>query len=70
MAVSAGVALGGAMGLGAARYIETLIYQVKSSDFAMLAIPSGAIFLVAVFALLPGVARAMQIDPAETLRSE
>ena len=70
VAVSTGVALGIAIGLVAAQYLESLIYQVKASDIAMLAIPSGTIILVAVFALLPGIARAIRIDPAETLRSE
>ncbi len=70
MVVIAGVVIGAAMGLGAARYIETLFYHVKSSDAVMLAIPSAAVFFVASLAMLPGVLRAMRIDPAETLRSE
>jgi predicted permease len=70
LVVIAGVVTGAAIGLGAARYIETLFYHVKSSDAVMLAIPSGAVFFVALFAMLPGVSRAMRIDPAETLRSE
>jgi putative ABC transport system permease protein len=70
LVVIAGVVIGGAMGLGAARYIETLFYHVKSSDAVMLAIPSAAAFFVALFAMLPGVSRAMRIDPAERLRSE
>jgi putative ABC transport system permease protein len=69
-AVLAGVAVGAAMGLGTARYIEALFYHVKSSDAVMLAIPSGAVFFVALFAMLPGVSRAIRIDPADTLRSE
>lgn len=68
--VLAGVSVGAVMGLGAARYIEALFYHVKSSDAVMLAIPSGAVFFVALFAMLPGVWRAMLIDPADTLRSE
>jgi predicted permease len=68
--VAAGIVVGAAMGLGAARSIEALFYHVKSSDAAMLAIPSGTVFVVALFAMLPGVWRAMGINPAETLRSE
>jgi putative ABC transport system permease protein len=70
VAVLAGVAVGAVMGLGTARYIEALFYHVRSSDVVMLAIPSGAVFFVALFAMLPGLSRAMRIDPAETLRSE
>jgi ABC-type antimicrobial peptide transport system permease subunit len=70
VAVLAGVVVGAGIGLGTARYIEALFYHVKTSDVVMLAIPSGAVFLVALFAMLPGVSRAMRIDPAETLRSE
>ena len=70
VAVLAGVAVGAAMGLGTARYIEALFDHVRSSDSMTLAIPSGAVFFVALFAMLPGVSRAIRIDPAETLRSE
>jgi predicted permease len=70
VAVLAGVVVGAGIGLGTARYIEALFYHVKTSDVVMLAIPSGAVFFVALFAMLPGVSRAMRIDPAETLRSE
>lgn len=70
LVVIAGVVLGAGMGVSAAHSIQALFYQVKASDAGMLAIPSAAVFLVALLAMLPGVSRAMRVDPAETLRSE
>jgi predicted permease len=63
---SAGVALG----LGAARYVESLIYQVKATDADMIALPACAILLTALVATLPAVLRALRTDPVEILRAE
>ena len=68
--VLAGGLAGIGLGLTAARYIETLLYEVKPEGFPMLAIPAAAILLVAVFASIPAVARALRIDPASLLRAE
>lgn len=68
--VGAGVVVGAALGLGAARYVRALFFQVNASDLTMLAIPCVAIGLAAAVAVLPGILRAMRIDPAEILRSE
>jgi putative ABC transport system permease protein len=68
--VATGALAGAALGLGTARYIEALFFEVKASDAMMLAIPCAAIALVAATAALPGILRAMRIDPAEILRSE
>ena len=68
--VSLGALAGVALGLGLARYIETLFYQVKASDAPMLAAPCIAIVGVTLLATAPAVARALRIDPAEILRSE
>ncbi|HUE02861.1 MAG TPA: ABC transporter permease [Bryobacteraceae bacterium] len=65
-----GALAGIALGMASARYIETLLYQVKPTDAGMLAAPSVTIVLVALLAALPAVCRAVHIDPAAMLRSE
>jgi predicted permease len=68
------VALGGcagvALGFGAARYVESLFYQVKATDADMVAFPMGALLFGALVATLPAVLRALRTDPTEILRSE
>ncbi len=68
------IALGGcagvALGFGAAHYVESLFYQVKATDAAMIALPTCAILLTALLATLPAVLRALRTDPTEILRVE
>jgi len=68
------VALGGcagvALGFGAARYVESLFYQVKATDADMLGLPTCAILLTALVATLPPMLRALRIDPTEILRTD
>ena len=68
------IALGGcagvALGFGAARYVESLFYQVKATDADMIASPLFAILLTGLVATLPAVLRALRTDPTEILRSE
>jgi len=68
--VLAGSVAGLTLGLASVRYIEALIYQVKSTDLSMLALPSLTLIAAALIAALPTIIRAVRIDPAETLRSE
>jgi predicted permease len=68
--VLAGALAGLALGFASARYIETLLYQVKATDLAMLALPSLTILAAALLATLPPVIRAVRINPAEMLRAE
>jgi len=68
--VLVGAAAGLALGLASARYIESLLYQVKPTDPAMLAIPVAIILATGLIAALPAVIRAVRIDPAVTLRNE
>ncbi|MGD0127610.1 MAG: ABC transporter permease [Terriglobia bacterium] len=68
--VLVGAFAGLALGLAAARYVESLLYQVKATDPAMLALPALAIFAAALVAALPPVIRAVQTDPLTVLRSE
>jgi ABC-type antimicrobial peptide transport system permease subunit len=57
-------------GLGAQRYLTSLLYEVKARDPLMLAAPAATILMVALLAALPPLIRAMRIDPAVTLRAE
>jgi len=68
--VLVGALAGLGLGLGAVRYIETLLYQVKAGDIGMLAIPSLTILAAALLAALPPVIRAVRIDPVTMLRNE
>ena len=58
------------LGLAAARSIESLLYGVKATDVAMLALPSLTILGSALVAALPAVLRAVHIDPAAMLRAD
>jgi hypothetical protein len=69
-AVLAGAFVGLALGLLSARYIESLLYQVKATDLGVLAVPSLTILAAALVAALPAVIRAVRIDPATMLRAE
>jgi predicted permease len=68
------IALGGcagvALGFGAARYVESLFYQVKATDADMIASPTCAILLTALVATLPAVLRALRTDPTQILRTQ
>jgi len=65
-----GATAGLALGMASARYIETVLYQVRANDPAMLILPSLTILGAALIAALPAVIRAIRIDPATTLRSD
>ena len=68
------IALGGcagvALGFGAARYVESLFYQVKATDADMIVLPAFALLLTALVATLPAVFRALRTNPTEILRAE
>jgi predicted permease len=68
--VVVGGATGWVLGMGSARYVESLLYQVKAAEPDMAALPPLAILSVAVVAILPAISRALRIEPAEILRSE
>jgi putative ABC transport system permease protein len=68
--VAAGLVAGVGLGLASARYMESLFFQVKASDASTLAIPFAVILAVAAVATVPGVLRALRIDPVEILRTE
>jgi predicted permease len=66
----AGGLAGIALGVFAARYIETLLFQVKTASVGAIARPSLTILAAAMLAALPAVMRAARTDPAKTLRPE
>ena len=68
--VLAGAAAGLTLGMASVRYIESLLYQVKPRDLAMLTLPAVVILAAALLAALPAVLHAVRIDPAATLRAE
>jgi putative ABC transport system permease protein len=68
--IAVGGCAGVALGFGAARYVESLFYQVKATDADMIALPACALLLTALVATLPAVLRALRTDPTEILRAE
>jgi len=68
--IALGACAGVTLGLGTARYVESLFYQVKATDADMLALPPCAILVTALLATLPAVLRALRTDPTEILRTE
>ena len=69
-AVVGGGLAGLLLGMASVRYIETLLYEVKPGDLAMLAIPACTILAAALIAALPAVIHAVRIDPAVMLRAD
>ncbi len=68
--VSLGLFLGLAGGVACGRVVESLLFEVKATDPGALAMPLIALLGAALLAALPPAIRAVQIDPAQTLRSE
>jgi predicted permease len=66
--VFAGAAGGIALGLWLGRYIGSLLYQVKPTDWNMLVLPLVAILVAAALAALAPVLRAVRVDPVAMLR--
>jgi putative ABC transport system permease protein len=65
-----GAIAGIAIGLGCGRYIQSMLYEVKSTDWSGLGLPALAILAAGLIAALPAVIRAVRINPANILRSE
>jgi predicted permease len=68
--VLVGAFAGVAFGMASVRYIESLLYQVKATDPAMLALPAFTILAVTLVAALPAVIHAVRTDPVMTLRGD
>ena len=63
-----GITAGLAFGFAAARFIASLLYEVKSTDPGVMIIPVLVVGGTAFVAALPAVIRAARIDPASMLR--
>ena len=68
--VCLGFAGGLAAGLACSRFIESLLFEVRSTDPGALAVPFAALLGAALLAAFPPAIRAVEIDPARMLRSE
>ena len=68
--VMAGAIAGLALGMASVRYVETLLYRVNATAFAMIAPPMLVIVATAFLAALPAVFRAVRIDPVAMLRAD
>ncbi len=68
LAAGAGGVLGLVLGIVASRPLESLLFQVSSSDTASLAGPMAALAVVLVVAALPPLLRAIRINPVRALR--
>jgi predicted permease len=62
----AGVVFGGL----AVKAVEPILYQVTATDLSMLVFPASLILISAILATAGPIARAIYIDPAQSLRSE
>ena len=68
--VSAGAGAGLGLGFAAARAMAALFYQVRATEWTMVAMPAGVILAVALLASVPPVIRALRIDPLAMLRAD
>jgi predicted permease len=68
--VLVGAIAGLAVGIASVRYVESMLFQVRLTDFSILGLPALTIFAVALVAALPAVIRAARTDPSRMLRSD
>lgn len=66
----AGVAAGYVLSRVAVRFLEHLLFGVRTTDTLTFAATAGALLLVAVLATLVPALRILRLDPARTLRNE
>jgi ABC-type antimicrobial peptide transport system permease subunit len=68
--VGVGALAGLAAGVVAARFMESLLFEVRATDWTMMALPWAAMLMTAAVAAIAPVWRAVRIDPVEMLRAE
>ena len=68
--IAVGSAVGLTAGIAVERLVESLLFEVRSTDPSSWSLPILTMAATATLAALPPVARAIRIDPAQTLRSE
>jgi predicted permease len=66
--VAAGAVSGTGLGLAAGRYIDSLLYGVRSTDSIILVGALLAMFVTAAVAAIAPIVRAVRIEPSEVLR--
>jgi predicted permease len=69
-AVTLGSIVGLGLGFASTRYLESLLYQVKASDYNVAAAPCLAIWLSALLAAAPAVMRALRTNLVTLMRAE
>ena len=65
-----GLAAGLAGGMALARYVSSLLFEVKPADVQSVALPVVGLLLASVLAALPPLLRAARVDPTVALRAE
>jgi predicted permease len=68
--VLTGAAIGLALSLASARYVQTLLYEVKPTDPRMIAVPWLVLISATLLATIPAAIRAIRTDPVASLRTE
>jgi ABC-type antimicrobial peptide transport system permease subunit len=68
IAVGLGIGIAGGFALG--RFVSSLLFEVKATDFWSLALPLVCFLLASALAALPPAFRAAHVDPIVALRHE
>lgn len=68
--VLVGAVAGVGLGMASERFLESLLYEVKTSEALMVLLPAAILLSAAVLASIPPVLRAVRLDPVRTLRAE
>jgi hypothetical protein len=68
--IAVGLTVGLGIGLGMGRLLTSFLFEVRPSDFLVIALPVGFLLLASSVAALPAALRAAQVDPAIALRYE
>ena len=68
--VTCGALFGAALGLAAARYVNSLLYDVKPTELAVLAGPACLMLITAAMAAIVPVSRALRVEPVEVLKAD
>jgi predicted lysophospholipase L1 biosynthesis ABC-type transport system permease subunit len=65
-----GAVAGLAAGMVSGRFIQSLFYQVKTTDWTMMLFPWAMMLVTALAAAVAPIMRAVRIDPVEMLRAD